>query len=480
MSAPNIWIILPVVLSGIMYLIRSKKVIVNISGIVIGLILSIAAIMVPIGEPITIGNSTIIFTIEPSFSILGRNFTISPDLTPILFLVYAGITFWFIGAMVSENDNLFIPNGLLISALSIAAITVDPFLYAALIIEIIALVSVLILSPPGIKRVRGSMRFLSTQTIGMGFILIAGWVLSGVETTPVDVSFLLQVTAIVGIGFALLLAIFPFHSWIPVVSEETTPFSAAFIFYMVPQVVLLFLLNFLLRLDWVGSNTSVYLTLRVMGIIMVSFGGIWAGFQSNLARIFSFAVIMEIGFSVLSLSLLNPAENFVSTNILEGDTINSQGLLIFLSLFLSRLLAFGLLSLGMLVITNNNKDLSLENIAGCFFSLPYASISIIIAMFSLLGLPLFAGFPTRLALLTGIIQQSSLIAILMMLGTFGLLIALARIVYYLFLGGSGTVNIIPESNSQKVLLIAGCVLLILGGIFPNVFLLGYTNLPPVF
>jgi hypothetical protein len=67
-----------------------------------------------------------------------------------------------------------------------------------------------------------------------------------------------------------------------------------------------------------------------------------------------------------------------------------------------------------------------------------------------------------------------------MLGTFGLLIALARTIYYLFRGGNGTVNIIPESNSQKVLLITGCILLTLGGIFPNVFLLGYINLPPLF
>lgn len=480
MSAPIIWIFLPAVLAGVLFILRSKKIIVTISGIVMAGILSISAILVPIGEPVSIGSFIFQFTIDTSFSILGRSFIINPNLAPILFLIYAGLTYWLIGTLVSEYDSLFIPSGLLISALSVAAITVEPFLYAALIIELIALVAVILLSPPGTKKIRGSMRFLSIQTIGMGFILVGGWVLTGVETTPVDIGFLLQVAAILGLGFGLLLAIFPFHSWIPVVSEEANPFSAAFVFYVIPQVVLLFLLNFLSRLDWLGSDDAVYLALRIMGIIMVTFGGIWASFQTHLSRIFGFLVIMEIGFSVLSMSLLNPTGLLADTNIPDAVHLNSQGILIFFSQFFPRLLAFGLLSLGMLIIKRNYGDLRLENISGCFYSFPYATASIIIAVLSLIGLPFLAGFPTHLALLTEMIRQSALIAMLMMLGSFGLLVALTRTIYYQVLGGKRKTILITESNFQKVLFILGCSLLVLGGIFPNVFIMINLKLPPVF
>ena len=66
----------------------------------------------------------------------------------------------------------------------VASIAVEPFLFAALFIELAILLAIPMLvniqQPPA----RGVIRFLIYQTLAMPFILLSGWLLSGVEASP--------------------------------------------------------------------------------------------------------------------------------------------------------------------------------------------------------------------------------------------------------------------------------------------------------
>jgi hypothetical protein len=82
----------------------------------------------------------------------------------------------------------------------VASIAVEPFLYAALFIEMAILLAIPMLSsiyhPPG----KGIVRFLIYQTLAMPFILLAGWLLAGVEASPGDLGLTVQSAAMLGMS----------------------------------------------------------------------------------------------------------------------------------------------------------------------------------------------------------------------------------------------------------------------------------------
>jgi len=478
-SAPLIWIVFPGIVAGLLYIIRRWRGAINIIGILVAILLAILAWRMPIGESFSLAGLAAI-KIDQSLFIFGRRFILEDNIRSILILIYLGVAFWFGGASVSDSDRLFVPVGLGMAALLTAAIAVEPFLFAALIIEITALVSILILSPPGSSKHRGALRFLTFQTMGMPLILIAGWFLTGVETDPSDTDLILRVTALIGLGFALFMAIFPFHSWIPILTEETHLYAAAFVFFIIPQAVSLFLLIFLSRLTWFSAAPTVFATIRIMGMLMVLIGGIWAAFQSHLGRIMGYAAMMEIGFALLALSVLDPGFAAEGSDIVQGINLNTPLLGIFFAQFLPRLIGLAVWALALVIIRSRLGDLKFDAVQGGAYSLPIAAVSVVIATFSIAGMPLLAGFPVRVALYTALVEQSLLITLLSLIGVAGLLFAGFRTLAILLrkteLNGWHS----TEKRSQILLLIFGWIILIIMGILPQFFLPALTELAGIF
>jgi len=479
MSAPLIWIIAPGIIAGLLYIFRRWRPAINLTGFLVALLLALIAWLVPIGDTISLSGLPLI-KIDETLFLLGRQFVIEDASRSILVLIYLGVAFWFGGASISDSNRLFVPVGLAIAALLTAAIAVEPFLFAALLIEVTALISILILAPPGSSSHRGALRFLIFQTIGMALILIAGWFLTGAETDPADPEFILRAAALVGLGFALVMAIFPFHSWILLLTEETHLYAAAFVFFIIPQAVSLFLLSFLARFTLFSGSATVFTTIRFMGMLMVLIGGIWSAFQSHLGRIMGYAAIMEIGFALLALSILDPEFAIESGESINGINLSTQFLGIFFAQFLPRLIGLAVWALALVIIQSKVGSLKFDNVRGVAYSMPIASVSIVIATFSIAGLPLLAGFPVRGSLWTVLVDQSTISAMLTLVGIGGLLFAGFRTLAVLLdnplqLGWQFT-----EGRSQIVLLIVGWIILILMGILPQTFLPSLTEITSIF
>ena len=185
----------------------------------------------------------------------------------------------------------------------IASIAVEPFLYAALFIEMAVLLSIPMLTsihkPPG----KGVVRFLIYQTLAMPFILLAGWLLAGVEASPGDLALAAQSASMLGLGFAFLLAIFPLYNWIPMLAEEASPFAIGFLLWILPTTTLFFGMGFLDRYSWLRSSPQLAVALQSAGLLMVVTGGIWAAFQRHLGRIMAYGSVVETGLSLIALSL---------------------------------------------------------------------------------------------------------------------------------------------------------------------------------
>jgi len=446
LSASIIWIFIPFVLGFILWLLPYKRLVIGL-GIAISVILALTAWMLPIETPLNIGNWSI--KISSTMTILGRHLILTPTDQPLLIFLYLSLVFWFISSSIAGDNNKLIPSGLLIISLLISALAVEPFLYAALLIEITVLVSVPLLKRSNIPRGRGLMRFLVFQTLAMPFILFSGWILTGITAGPEETTLIRQAAIFLGLGFVFLLAIFPFNTWIPLLTEEAHPSSAAFILWIFPTIGLLFGLYFLDTYSWIRESNYLPIFLRSSGLLMIVTGGIWAGFQKDLKRIFAYAMIMETGYSLLSLSI-------------QG----TRGIDLFFGLLIPRILALLLWALALSVILSKTSSAQFSMAKGLGRKYPFSATAIILSHLSMTGVPLLAGFPIHQALWErlGIISLSG--AIWFAIGTIGLLMCGIRSLAVL-VAPSNERFMIKESWPQRIFLSLGILMLILFGILPQ-------------
>src|SRR5690349_13806486 len=280
MNAPTIWIGFPIGV-GILLLLVSNQRALSLLGGLIALVLAIAAQFVPIELAMSVGGLSL--KIDSSLTILGRTLLIRPEEGTLLALIYGAVALWFFGAEAAKSANRLVPLGFLITALMVASIAVEPFLYAALFIEMAILLAIPMLT--SIYRVpsKGITRFLIYQTLAMPFILLAGWLLGGVETSPSDLALAGQSASMLGLGFAFLLAIFPLYNWIPMLSEEVSPYTLGFLLWILPTITIIFGAGFLDRYSWLRASPQLTIALRLGGLAMLVTGGLFAAFQRNLA-----------------------------------------------------------------------------------------------------------------------------------------------------------------------------------------------------
>lgn len=472
MSAPLLWILLPLVVGVILYIIRRRTRIVFLVGMGLSLLLAMIAWLDPINEIYTIGGFSI--QLVDSFFVLGRRFILQPEKAPILVLIYLGVTFWFGGALVARTGQLFIPIGLVISALVTAALAVEPFLFAALLIEIAAIVCIPLFSPPGGVMDRGSMRFLVYQTLSMPLILYTGWLLVGAEVSPEDSTLVLRSGVLLAIGFSFLMAIFPFHTWMPMVTQKANLYIVAFVFYLFPLIVTLFGLGFLDRYAWLRSSDSLSTLLTWTGVFMVIAGGAGAAFDKDLGRMMAYAMVVEIGVTLLTLSL-------------AGDRPGVLPLLgVFFASILPRGLTLGLMAMAIIVISRSRIDgqphsrYQLQEYKGIAFRYPIASSLIVLCLLSMAGFPLLAGFPVRVALWQGLSAQSIGLSALSMLGSVGLIIAGMRALAVFVSGRDEGEWLVQETGREGILLAAGALALFAIGLFPQLFLPALTRMASMF
>lgn len=445
MSAPLIWVGLPLILAVVLWFLQKRERLVFWLGAGFSLVLALTAWLVPIGSVIPLG--PIRLEILTTFGLLGRQFILDGGDRTFLILMYGFGTFWFFGARAANTKPSFIPFGMAILGFLVAAVAVKPFLYAALLIEVAVLLSVPLLLPTGTRVGQGVMRFVIFQTLALPFILLAGWASSGVEANPTNRQLLIQAVLLLGLGFAFWLAAFPFYSWVPLLQREAHPYAAGFLLSLLPTIVLVLGLNFLNGFTWLREYEQLKPALLVMGIIMVVTGGLWAAFQKDIRRLFGYSVIVESGFSLLALGI--------------GG---GSGLNIFASLFLPRLLALAVWSLALSTIRESPMDEP-----GLLQRHPFAVAAILAACFSLAGFPLLAGFPVRQALFESLARVSINQAIWVFVGNAGLLLGCFRTLAVLIKPAPGEWKM-AERWPEALLLGVGVVLIVLMGLFPAWFL----------
>lgn len=460
--APVIWIIFPGLVSLLLYVIRRRERVTLAVGIIVSLLLTLIAWLWPIGEMISLrlwpGMPS--WRFEPELYILGRAFVLDNASRPLLMIIYVGICFWLGGAYTARVTRLFTPLGLAIAALLVAALAVRPTLYAALLIEIVALLCIPILSPPGETVARGVIRFLIFQTIGMCLILLGDWWIPAVEIGPSEITRSIQAAAMIGLGFALLEAVFPFHTWVPMLSVQSHPFAFTFVLFILPIAIGLVGLSYLERLAELNIAPIVYNGLRLGGAFLVGISGVWSALQNNLGRILGFAVITQIGLGILTFSLQSQ------------PGYDPLYLGIYFALLLPQGLGLALWGLSLYIIKAEIGDLQFRSVQGVARSLPIAALSLLASNFSITGLPMLASFPVSVIIWSALSEQSLGISLVALVGSACLMIAGLRSMAVLTMNEDND-HVgwqIGENRFQIGLLVLGVFTLFMVGLMPQLFI----------
>lgn len=460
MNAPFLWIVLPLILAGFLLLLRNERA-VTIIGAGATLFLSLIALIIPIDTALLIGPFS--FKMGGTLLVLGRSFVLTAADGSLLGILYGLATLWFFGAEALGLARRLIPLGISILALLVASIAVQPFLFAALLIEIAILLTVPMLQPLNKTPGRGVMRFVIYQTLAMPFILFSGWLLAGVETSPGDVALTTQATAMLVMGFAFLLAIFPLFTWIPMLFHEAPAYIVGYLLWLLPQITFLFLMSFFDRYTFLRTSPELLGALRAAGLLMVLTGGIWAAFQTHLGRLMGYAVIAETGFMLIGLGL---------------GTTNGIGI-IFLQI-IPRGLGLAVWALSLSVIEGQVEPPTFSNVQGAARAVPFATGGLILASLSTAGFPLLGGFPARLALAEGLAFLSFAQTVVLMLGLLGLLVGSVRMMAVALMAPANTPWEQRETRIQAILIGFGILVLILLGFFPQLAQPLLKNLPALF
>ena len=448
MSAPFLWILLPGIIAIVLFLIRRLETVVIFIGFVVTLLLAVLAWQLQIEAPIQLGPLSI--KIADTLEVLGRQFILSDQDRPLLAFIYSVSALWFGVALLVRPGYLFVPIALGMVALLTASIAVNPFLFAALFILIAVLLSMPLMVPPGEGAGTGALRYLTYQTLGMPFILFTGWMLAGVEASPGDLELVIRASILLGFGFAFLLGIVPFHTWIPMTARQVHPFIGSFVYINLLGIIAFFGLGFIDRFVWLRDSPVLFDVMLFSGLLMILVGAVWSSFERDLARIMGFAVVIEGGLSLLAVSL--------------GD---STGIQLFLALLPPRVIGLLVWSVALSVMRSRYASSSLGNLTEVLQEVPLVFGALLIAILSFAGLPLLAGFPVRLLLWQELAAEGILILILAMAGSAGLFMAALRSLQAGFKNPELLEESRPLSRGLTVFFVLAILLLVFFGILPQ-------------
>ena len=214
-----------------------------------------------------------------------------------------------------------------------------------------------------------------------------------------DHTFLVFGLVFVVAGLAFKLGVVPFHMWIPDVYHGA-PTAVTLVIGSGPKlaafaITIRLLVNGLLDLatDWQQM-------LMVLSVLSMALGNIAAIAQSNLKRMLAYSTIAHMGFMLLGL-----LSGVVGGNWLNKDEAYAASMFYTMVYVLMSLGAFGML----LFLSNKGFECeNLEDMKGLNRRNPWYAFLMLIAMFSLAGVPPTAGFYAKLSVLSAAVSAGQI------------------------------------------------------------------------
>ena len=191
-----------------------------------------------------------------------------------------------------------------------------------------------------------------------------------------------------GVGFKLSLV--PFHLWTADVYQGA-PTSVTSYLSVISKGAAAF--AFLVILAQVFGSAYAHIwewMLYALIILTITIGNLFAIRQRNMKRFLAFSSVSQAGYIMLG--------------VIAFNTMGLSAMMYYILVYIfSNLAAFGVIG----AIENATGKVSMDDFNGLYKTNPRLSVAMMLAMFSLAGIPPFAGFFSKFFIFTGAINQGS-------------------------------------------------------------------------
>ena len=211
------------------------------------------------------------------------------------------------------------------------------------------------------------------------------------------------------VGLAFKISAVPFHMWAPDVYEGS-PTSVTLFFTMVPKIAALTVFIRFLYVPFLNLIDQWQMIIIFLSIASMLFGAIAAIGQTNIKRLVAYSSIGHIGYTLAGLA--------------TGSNEGIQSSIIYISIYVIMNLA--LFSCLLMLKRNNQYYEDIDDLSGLSKNHPLLSLSLLVILFSLAGIPPLAGFFAKFYIFKAVIEQS-----MYFLAIVGLLSTVIAAFYYL-------------------------------------------------
>lgn len=281
-----------------------------------------------------------------------------------------------------------------------AATIVRNVAIGALLLECGAILSVMLVLSSRMGAAMVASRALVLLVLTALLFLIAAWAMESRAINPGNAQLARASDVTLLVGFCLGLALVPFHVWLAPVFRYGRPLAVAMLSVVLTFTILVHLGEILL--GWPGAEEFASVLFLGSGVVTALAGSVMAAPQRTVSRAFAYAALADLGLV------------FVGLGIGTRTSIAAAWLHIAYR-------SVGIVGVAMALDTLRGclgSD-QVEQMRGAWRCAPLAVLGLTIGGMSLVGLPLTAGFTTRLSLYRVLATEHSAWAIAIIASSLG-------------------------------------------------------------
>jgi len=211
------------------------------------------------------------------------------------------------------------------------------------------------------------------------------------------------------VGLAFKISAVPFHMWAPDVYEGS-PTSVTLFFAIVPKVAALTVFIRFLYVPFINLIDQWQSIIIFISLASMILGAVAAIGQKNLKRLIAYSSIGHMGYALAGLAV--------------GTNSGIQSSIIYISIYL--IMNLGIFCCLFMMKRKDKFFDNLEDLSGLSKNHPIISLSLLILLFSLAGIPPMAGFFAKFYIFMSVIEQS-----MYFLAIAGLITTVVSAFYYL-------------------------------------------------